>query len=142
MNINQLKDSKFLRKEDCGKGILVTIDKIEQFNVAPDGKPEELKWCIVFQEDVKPFVTGPTTRTLVAQIVGSEETDDWHGRQIVLYHDPSIIFAGKVTGGIRPRAPQRPAPRSAPARPAPRPAPVAAQPEPEPELPEDDDVPF
>jgi len=45
MNISELKESRFLKKEDCGTGILVTISKVTQENVAKEGAPEDLKYC-------------------------------------------------------------------------------------------------
>jgi hypothetical protein len=30
-----------------------------------------------------------------------DDTDDWIGKQVILYNDESIQFAGKVTGGLR-----------------------------------------
>jgi hypothetical protein len=38
--------------------------------------------------------------------MGSDNTDDWIGKQIVLFVDPSVSFAGKIVGGIRLRAPK------------------------------------
>jgi hypothetical protein len=143
MHISQFKDSKFLRKEDVGKGILVTIDRIEQQNVAMQGEAEELRFVLVFREDVKPMVVNMTNAKLIAMVTGSEDTDDWHGHQIVCYTDPTIAYAGKIIGGIRVRAPKNQphaVPNAAPAPIAPpvqRPAPVPA---PAPE--EEDDVPF
>jgi len=140
MHISQLKESKFLKKEDCGKGILLTIDHLEQQNVAMSDQPEELKHCLVFQEDVKPLVLNNTNAQLIASITGSDETDDWHGHQIVLYTDPTVTNRGKVVGGIRARAPKKQPPRTAPAA-APAPAPARPAPAPAAED-DDDDVPF
>lgn len=136
MNINQIKDSKFLKKEDCGKGILVTIGSISQENVAMANEPEELRYALHFQEDLKPMILNTTNAKLIASILGSEETEDWQGRQVVLFNDPTIMFAGKMMGGIRVRAPKPKA--AAPAAPAPKPAPVAAAPADD----DSDDVPF
>ncbi len=149
MHIGQLRESSFLKKEDCGQqGILVTMDGVRQENVAKEGAPQELKWCLYLKEAEKPVVLNSTNAQLIAQIAKSEETDNWPGHKIVLYHDPSVSFAGKIVGGIRVRAPRgraaaavaaNPAPAPAPVhRPAPAPAPVAA---PEPEE-DDGDVPF
>ncbi len=136
MNINQIKDSKFLKKEDCGKGILVTIESIDQQNVAMQGEPEELRYVLHFREDIKPMILNTTNAKLIAHALGSEETDEWHGHQIVLYNDPTIMFGGKMIGGIRARAPKPAAkPAAAPAKPAPAPAP-------EPNLADDEEVPF
>lgn len=107
MHINELKESRFLKKEDCGpSGILVTIKEIVQENVAKEGAPEELKWCIILNEADKPFVLNSINAQLIASIAKSEETDQWAGTKIVLYNDPTVNFAGKVTGGIRVRAPR------------------------------------
>jgi hypothetical protein len=119
MHINQLKESKFLKKEDCNPPILVTIKNLTQENMAMEGDPPEMKWVIHFNEVAKPMSLNSTNAQLIAQIVKSEETDDWTGHKIVLYSDPSISFGGKLVGGIRVRAP-----RNQPAA-APKPAPVA-----------------
>jgi len=140
MHISQIKDLKYLRKEDCGKGILVTIDKVELQTVG-QGQEAEEKYTLTFREDVLPMVLNITNARLIASITGSEETEDWQGHQIVCYNDPTIAYAGRVTGGIRVRAPKAAARTSAPAhRPAPAPAPAPARPTPVEE--EGDDVPF
>lgn len=130
-HINELRESNFLKKEDCGQGILVTVKQVDQQNVAKAGAPEEMKWCIWFGEVEKPMVLNSTNAQLIAQIAKSEETDHWTGVKVVLYNDPSVSFAGKITGGIRVRAPrgkaaaQQNAP--APAKPAPVAAPAEDQ---------------
>ena len=108
MNISELKDSKFLRKEDCGRGILVTIDGVSQENIAKEGAPEELKWVMYFRELDKPLVLNSTNGQILAKITGSEESDDWNGTEVVLFHDPNVSFGGKLVGGIRVRAPRKP----------------------------------
>lgn len=152
MHINQLKESKFLKKEDCGPGILVTIAKLTEENMAMEGEKPDMKWCVHFMEDVKPLALGSTNAQLIAAAVGSEETDDWAGKKIVVYSDPTIVFKGKVTGGIRVRAPRiqkpsTPAPAAAQAVPAAKPAAPAADPVPTStaapsEPPSEDDIPF
>ena len=107
MHIDALQDSKFLKKENTGKnGILVTIAGVEQQNVAMADDEPEMKWCLTFQEDVKPMVLNKTNSNLIASITGKPDTDDWPGEKIVLYNDPTIMFAGKMVGGIRVRAPK------------------------------------
>jgi len=136
MNISQLKESKFLKKEDCGNGILVTIERVTQENVAKEGAEPEYKWVVHFQESDKPMVLNSTNGQIIAQITRSEETDDWAGHKIVLYHDPNVSFGGKIMGGIRCRAPRNAAPAK-PAAAPPKQAPAQAA------LPaEDDSVPF
>lgn len=105
-NVHSLKESKYLKKEDCLKPILVTITGSEEVNLAMDGKPADLKWTLTFKETEKPLVVNSTNGQILAAIFGSDESDDWIGKKIVLYNDPNITFQGKLVGGIRVRAPK------------------------------------
>jgi len=108
MHVSELKESKFLRKEDCGAGILLTIAEVRQENVAKEGAPEEMRWVMCFKEHEKPMVLNSTNGQIIAQFTGSDVSDGWIGKQVVLYHDPNVSFGGKLVGGIRCRAPRRP----------------------------------
>jgi len=107
MRIGELKESKYLKKEDVGQGKLLTIRELKQENVAGDNQPEEIKGVMYFNEVAKGVVMNWTNLQLTAQACGSEETDDWPGKQVVLYEDPNISFGGKLVGGIRIRAPKQ-----------------------------------
>lgn len=107
MHVNQLKESKFLKKEDVGTGLLVTIEGLSQENVSKEGAPEEMKYALHFKETEKPLILNSTNGQLIAQITGEEDTDHWAGHKIVLYNDPTISFGGKIVGGIRCRAPKQ-----------------------------------
>lgn len=131
-HINQLKESKFLKKEDCGRGVLVTIQDCQQVNVAKEGAEPELKWCLYFEETEKPMVLNSTNAQIIAKVCNSEHTEQWVGHKVVLYEDPNISFGGKIVGGIRARAPKPAATTQAPApAQAPKPSPT-----------DGDDVPF
>lgn len=115
MNVNELKVSKYLKKEDCGpNGVLVTIERIEQENVAKEGAEPDMKYVMYFQESEKGTVLNSTNGQSIAKILGSEESDAWIGKRIVLYNDPNVSYAGRITGGIRVRAPKIKKPISAP----------------------------
>lgn len=142
MNIAGLKDSNFLTRADVGKGMLVTIDKLTQENVAKAGAPEELRWCLHFSECEKPMVLKSTNGQIIAGITKSEETDNWRGHKIVIYDDPNVSFGGRVVGGIRVRAPRnQPAPAPAP-EPNPASTPVPPEKDHNPSTEPADDVPF
>lgn len=133
--IHDLKKSSFLTKGDVTPAILVTIRGYEQVNVAKEGAPPDEKYALSFNECEKPMVLNSTNGQIIASITGSEDFQGWIGKQIVLYNDPNISFGGKLTGGIRVRAPRNQAKAAA--------APVAvAPPAQEPEAPESDEVPF
>lgn len=77
-----------------------------------------MRWALHFRELDKPMILNSTNGQIIAKITGSEESDDWDGKQIVLYHDPNVSFGGKLVGGIRVRAPKgaykAPAPAKSP----------------------------
>lgn len=114
MNISELRDSKFLKRADVGDGTVVTITGIEQVNVAKEGAPEEMKWAMHVKEFDKAMVLNSTNGQLIAQALKSDESDEWTGKQIILYDDPSVSFGGKLVGGIRVRA----VPKAATSKPA------------------------
>lgn len=142
-SINDLKKSNFLTRHDCGRGVLATIRGYEQVNVAKEGAPEDTKYALTFDELEKPLVLNSTNGQIIAQITKSDDFDGWIGKQIVLYDEPNISFAGKLVGGIRVRAPRIAAPASVPPPPAPVPAPRPPAPvAPISQGASDDDMPF
>lgn len=128
---SEMRESKFLKQTDVGAGALMTVDGCERHNVAKEGAEPELKWCLTFAESDKPLVLNSTNIQLCERVFGSDDTDTWTGKKIVLYTDPNVSFGGKITGGIRVRAPKG----KALTVPAPAPPPLPA------EL-TDDDIPF
>ncbi len=108
MNLSDLKSSKYLRKEDIGAGMLVTITGVGQENVAKEGAEPEMKAVLHFDELEKPMVLNSTNGQIIAKIAGTEENIEttWIGARIVIYNDPNVSFGGKLIGGIRVRAPK------------------------------------
>lgn len=128
--IHEMLESKFLKKEDVDAGKLFTVSGVEQHNVAKQGADEEMKWCLLFEEEDKPLVLNSTNIQLCKNVFGSDDTDDWTGKRLVLYTDPNVTYAGKLVGGIRVRAPKKTAPAKKVTKIAPEPDDL------------DDDIPF
>jgi hypothetical protein len=128
---SEMRESKFLKQADVSAPVLWTVAGIEKHNVAKEGAEPEHKWCMAFEESDKPLVLNRTNIQLCERVFGSDDTDHWTGKKIVLYVDPNVSYAGELVGGIRVRAPKV-KPGAAPA--VPPPPPVA-------EL-TDDDIPF
>jgi len=101
MKINQMKESKYISQGDVEGGKVVTVSKLDQENVAAADKPEEIKWILHFKEFQKPLVLNWTNIQLMAVCTGSEDSDDWTGKKVELYVDPTISFGGKIVGGVR-----------------------------------------
>jgi hypothetical protein len=108
MNLAYFKNTKFLQQRDVGAGVLVTINRVTQENIAIEGAEPEHKIAIYFDELDKPLICNSTNAQLIAQITKQEENVEtgWVGAKVVLYTDPNVSFQGKLTGGIRVRAPK------------------------------------
>lgn len=103
---HEMLERKFLKKEDVGSGMLLTVSGVIQENVAKQGTEPEMKWCLTFRETDKPFTLNSTNIQLCQQIFASDDTDHWLHKRIVLYTDPNVSFQGKVIGGVRVRKPK------------------------------------
>lgn len=106
MKIGEMKTSKYLKKEDVGNGTIATIMKLDQQDVSMENEPSDMKYVMYFKENLangenKGMVLNWTNIQLCARACGSEETQEWVGKQVELYDDPNVSFAGKLTGGIR-----------------------------------------
>jgi hypothetical protein len=104
MKVTQMLDSKYLKRSDLDEfdgEAIVTIRKIGRANIARDDEPEEMKWLMKFAEFDKPLVLNTTNIQLIAQATGCDDTDDWMGKQVILYDDPNVSFGGKLVGGLR-----------------------------------------
>ena len=108
MNLSDLKQSKFLKKEDVANPVLVTISRIAQENVASEGQEPDAKCVVYFQELDKPMVLNSTNGQIIARIAGVDTNIErsWIGTRIVLFNDPNVSYGGKLVGGIRVRAPK------------------------------------
>jgi hypothetical protein len=110
---SEMRESKFLKQGDIGKGVLWTVNNIEKCNVAAEGADPEYKWGVSFKESDKPLVLNATNIQLLEKMLG-DDTDLWVNKHVVLYVDPNVMYAGKVVGGIRVRAPKPGAVKPAP----------------------------
>lgn len=98
--ISQMVDSKYLKQADVEDDTVVTVKKVGQANIAKDDAPPDMKWLVRFAEFEKPMVLNRTNISLLGNFLG-DDTDDWIGKQVIVYNDESIQFQGKVTGGLR-----------------------------------------
>ena len=54
-NVNDLKNSKFLKQSDVPKPMVVTIVGTDEVNVAKEGADPEMKYALIFKELEKPI---------------------------------------------------------------------------------------
>ncbi len=101
MNINDTfpSSSNFLKKEDLPKPIKVKISDIDLMEFDQDGKTQR-KLVIGFEGKEKKLACNKTNARTIAAMHG-DETDNWIGKEITLYNDPTVSMGDQVVGGIR-----------------------------------------
>jgi hypothetical protein len=114
---SEMVQSKYLKTTDVPDPVIVTVTKVGKVNMAKEDAAPEWKWAIRFQEFERPMVLNSTNIKICEKVFGSDDTDDWIGKEIILYTDDNVTFGGELVGGLRFRG-QEKAPVKAPAKPA------------------------
>ena len=99
--ISEMIESKYLKQSDFPDPLIVTVAKIGQMNIAKEGDAPDHKWAVRFNEFSKPMLLNSTNIKLLEKACGSDDTDDWIGKEVVVYTDDSVSFGGQVVGGLR-----------------------------------------
>ena len=129
--ISEMLPSSYLKQSDFDEsGAIVTVANVIEKNVARQDDPVEMKWLVHFEEFEKAMVLNTTNINALAKACGSDDTDDWAGKEVIVYVDPTIGYGGKTTGGLRIRKYVVAAPPKQAVKAAPRQAVVQADDEP------------
>lgn len=104
--VSEMIPSRFLKKGDIGPGMLVTVKDVEMVTFKEDTPDAESKWVLHFNETDKGLSLNKTNIQMLEIVCGSDDTDNWKGKQIVLFWDPTVDYMGKMVGGIRIRVPK------------------------------------
>ncbi len=107
MKLSDAFPSLYLKGDDVkGRELTATIAAVKMEEIkAGDQTEGDTKPVLHFREaDIKAMVLNVTNADAISEGYG-DETDAWVGKTIVIYHDPSIKFAGKKVGGVRVRLP-------------------------------------
>ena len=100
-DIGQMIASKYLKGTDIPDPVIVTVKGVKQVNIAREDQQPELKWLIKFAEYDKPMVLNATNMRIAAKVLASTKTEDWEGKEIVLYFDENVTFGNDLVGGLR-----------------------------------------
>ena len=98
---NEMIESKYLKTADIPDPVIVTIAKIGKVNLAKEDETPEYKWAVKFQEFPKAMVLNKTNIKIAEKVFGSDDTDNWIGKEIVIYTDDNVTFGGELVGGLR-----------------------------------------
>jgi len=103
--INDMFPGRFLRGSDLKSPATVVIRRVVQERMYSRAERAEAdKWVVYFEGARKGLVLNRTNAEKIAEIVGSRDSDDWIGRQVVLY-PVEIEVAGARRPAVRVRAP-------------------------------------
>jgi hypothetical protein len=101
-------NSQYVKADDVKQGPQkFTIESVEAAET-PDGKPA---LQLVFTGGKK-LTLNKTNARIIAGMVG-DDTDTWLGKKVVVSFDPTVMFSGKMVGGLRVRPVQAVAPAAA-----------------------------
>lgn len=115
MKIGQAFPSTWLSATDLHGDTTVTIETVKMEMVGRD-QDEKL---VLGLRGIKPFVVNKTNAKSIQSALGSDETDDWIGKSIILY-PTEVEYAGETMLGIRVRLkPQVTTAQAAPVAPTP-----------------------
>lgn len=95
--IGKLFPSKFLRAEDLDGDVVLTIRKI---TIEAIGNDREEKPVISFRETEKLLALNKTNARSISEVADSDETDDWIGKQVILY-PTKVQFRADLVPAIR-----------------------------------------
>ena len=105
MNYKKAFPSKYLSSADLdGKSFTLTLKTFQMEEVENEGRRED-KLVGYFEGAKKGMIFNVTNCGNMAQITGSEDTDEWVGATINIWNDPNVMFGKKRTGGLRVRSP-------------------------------------
>lgn len=96
--------TKYLSKDDITAPTVGVIAKVVNETLG-QGDDQEVKPILYFSSGIpKPMVLNNTNWINVEGVYG-DESDNWTGKPIEVWVDPSVSFGGKRIGGLRLRAP-------------------------------------
>lgn len=92
--------SRYMSKDDVKAPLTLHIAHVSMENIGTESE-QEMKPIMQFQEpDAKPMILNNTNWVIIAAIHGPE-SDDWSGKPITLFFDPTVQYMGKLVGGVR-----------------------------------------
>ena len=100
MKLNDAYPSRFLTAEDLnGKDIAVTIASVELEDIG-QGHDKSKKLVITMTGKKKAFVVNKTNAGTIAKVLGTDETEEWVDRQIII-GPREVEFQGNMVWSIR-----------------------------------------
>jgi len=102
-NMNEVLSSKWMANTDLPTS---GVD-LQMLNVTKEavGEMLEEKFALHFNGGFKPLLLNRTNIRILSALHGAD-TGGWIGKTVNVYNDPTVSYAGRMTGGVRIRAAQ------------------------------------
>lgn len=84
-----------------GSDLIATIDFVKREEVTGVGGKTETEVVAHFVGDTKPMILNKTNMQTIQKIYGTPYIEEWAGRAIQIYYDPTVKFGRDVVGGLR-----------------------------------------
>lgn len=97
--------TNYLKKEDVPRPITLTIASVVTEEIGGDNGKEQKAVMYFRDKGIKPMIVNKGNWINIADTYG-DESDEWIGKPIEIYVDPSVMFGGKRVGGVRVRVPK------------------------------------
>ncbi len=106
MDVNELFDSKYLKKEDLKGPVVATISGVTTDMFTERGSTQKKKKGVLHfvGGQIKSMSLNITNSKVLVNLYG-KNTDEWIGKSIEIWVNPSIEMGGEIVGGLRLRAP-------------------------------------
>jgi hypothetical protein len=105
--------SKYLAKEDAPSPIQAVISEVKMAELEFDGEIQSRVLCTFTDHRLKPMILNRTVVAVLSAAYG-DDTLHWGGQPVIIYSDPTVMYMGKMVGGLRLRVPD-PVPTPGPA---------------------------
>ena len=113
MKVSQMFPSKYLAKEDALSSIKAVISEVKMAELEFDGEIQSRVLCTFSDHRLKPMILNRTVVAVLSAAYG-DDTLHWGGQPVIIYSDPTVMYMGKMVGGLRLRVPD-PEPTPGPA---------------------------
>lgn len=84
-----------------GRDLIATIDYVQKEKVTGVGGKTEEEVVAHFSDGNKPLILNKTNMKTIQKIYKTPYIEDWKGRKIQIYYDPTVKFGRDTVGGLR-----------------------------------------
>jgi hypothetical protein len=84
-----------------GRDLIATIDYVQKEKVTGVGGKTEEEVVAHFSDGNKPLILNKTNMKTIQKIYKTPYIEDWRGRKIQIYYDPTVKFGRDTVGGLR-----------------------------------------